>query len=242
MLEEKGFQVMIAGSFRAAVLAVMLCWTSSASALVFIDDLENIGADGTTVNSRVIGGVTVSIATAIDATDPMEARTYNDSSPRAFAGLADADNAPLNPGNVTGSRFISTSLHFNTQTRLGNASPVVFTFSQAVAGFGFTTLDLLETITPAGRTVTLEAFDALNNSLDVMSLTGSQGGSGLDIDWFVSSATRDIVEVRFTSDLVQGEGGGYGIDDLVVDTVPVPAGLPLLAGALGILALVRARR
>ena len=229
-------------TLRIAVLALISGWIAPASAVLFTDGLENIGADGALVSSRTIGGVTVGITTAIDATDPMEARTYFDGSPRAFAGAGNADNAPLNPSNVSGTRFISTSRHFNTQTRLGNASPVVFSFSTAIAGFGFTTLDLLESITPAGRTVTLEALNSASAVVASMSLTGPQGGSGLDIDWFVSSPGNDIFAARFTSDLVQGEGGGYGIDNLVVDTVPVPGGLPLLAGALGALAMLRGRR
>ncbi len=105
---------------------------------VFVDDLENIGANWTPITTRVIGGVTVTISTAAGT---MTARTYFDSTSYAFTGAAGNDNAPLVPANVSGSRFISTS---GQNSHFMDHQPITFDFSTPVGAFGLTTIDLLE--------------------------------------------------------------------------------------------------
>ena len=181
-----------------------------------IDTLENIGADGTPVTSRIIGDVVVDISTSAGIN--LGARTYFDNSPPSFHGAGSGRNAPLNPGNVSGTRFISTS---NLNLSSGNfvqVRPIVFRFSKPILGFGLTTLDLLENSVTASSRITLEARDASGQNVASQTRSGPQGPSGIDLDWYVSSGLPEITEVRLLSNNLSA-GQGYGLDDLVVDTV-----------------------
>ena len=174
-----------------------------------IDDLEDIGPNCSVVTTRIIDGVTVTITT--QGGYPMLANTYNDSTCLAFSGADDEPNTPLNPGNVSGTRFIS---HSNYPNNLGfpQAQPIIFLFNQPVTFFGLTTLDLCEN-NDLGAELKLQAFDNSNNLIDEHIRTGPQGPSGLDLDWSVSS--NGIVKVLLTG-TISLDYPGYGIDDLIL--------------------------
>ncbi len=218
---------------------LLLCFFSSSQSFagLIVDTLEDIGPDGTPVASRSLSGITIGIATTGAA--QMAAFTYNVANPKAFDGAGGSSNVPLNPGNVSGSRFIAgldSGIEFD--------QPIVFTFSEGVLGFGLTTLDLLEG--PGGLPsffVALEARDAQGTVLDIQTRTGNQGPGGLDLDWFVSSPTANITEARLVSNIPCTFGCGYGIDDLVLDTqdstVPEPSALLLIIAGVSFFALGR---
>jgi hypothetical protein len=190
------------------------------------DDFEDIGLDGSAVTTRVIDGVTVTITTG-DGT-PFLARTYNVGI-AAFRGAGDSSNAPLNPGNLSGTRFISTSYYPEGSVyavkRLDSVMELVFEFDRPVAAFGFTTIDLAEGPVigsdPAGE-LTLVALDSANQPLDFQQEYRRHVLSGGDIDWMVSSA-NGISKVI----LAESYDGfswelDYGIDDLVIALLPTP--------------------
>lgn len=213
-------------------------FSTSVNAAVITDTLENIGLDGTPVNGRVIGNVTVTISNQLNV--DMTARTYFDNSPKAFGGAGRTPNAPISPGNVSGSRFISTvespGLNFDT------TQPIIFSFSSPVLGFGLTTIDLLESGEASNLAITLDALDLNGQSVASQSRTGPQGSSGLDLDWFVSSGQPVISEVRFSANNFVS-GSGYGIDDLVVQTVPLPATAWLFgSGLLGLIGFSKRKK
>ena len=176
-----------------------------------VDDLEDIGPDCTPVTIRIIDGVTVDISTA--GGSDMTARTYYDGMCLAFAGHNNGDNAPLNPENVSGVRFISS---FSPGVGFPEAQPIIFEFDTPVTSFGLTTLDLLEdgsVCNPGGANLTLRAYDASGVVVKEHTRVGGQGPGGLDLDWFVWSS--QIVRVELTGGSF-GECNGYGIDDLVL--------------------------
>jgi hypothetical protein len=203
------------------------------SATPVTDTLENIGLDGTAVTSRVIGGVTVDISTSTGA--DMMAYTYFDNAPVAFKGANGGNNAPLNPGNVSGTRFISTSEVGSIGGLINIVQPISFDFSTPVSGFGLTTLDMLESAWSNTDNVRLVALDANGQIIDSQLRTGPQGASGIDLGWFVQSAQAEITKaVLFVSN--NGTGAAYGIDDLVVDPAqkfPLPVPEPTTIFLLG---------
>ena len=200
-----------------AAFSLALTIAQPANATLIVDTLEDIGADGTAVAGRNVGGVTVTIT---PSGGTMGARTYgNPNNVDAFTGAAGTDNNdPLNPANVSGSRFISTS----DGALLDAAQPISFSFDTPLSSFGLTTLDLLEGGQSSSSFVTLEAFDGSNNSLDIQTRAGTDffGSSGLDLDWLLSSASSDISKAVL-SGAVDGSTAGYGIDDLVVEVPDV---------------------
>jgi hypothetical protein len=187
------------------------------------------------VTSRTLNGVTVTLE--VDAGDPFRARTYGAFGTQAFSGT-DVDT-PLVPGNVSGGidgNFISTTDQWDA------SSPFTFNFSEAVQGFGLTTIDVLEAGVAAGTAVTMTAWSGLNGTGTILATdtkTGPQGASGLDLDFWVSVGSNQIWSVTIGNS--SGEIGagytGYGIDDLVLTlagdgVVPEPAGLGLMGLAL----------
>ncbi|MBU0616632.1 MAG: hypothetical protein KKI02_02840 [Planctomycetes bacterium] len=191
----------------AVPFAASLLTLAAASAGV-VDDLEDIGPDCTPVTARIIGGVAVTIYT--QGGSDMTAHTYYDDTCVAFWGHNNVINAPLNPENVSGTRFIAS-------VGFPGVQPIIFELNAPVTSFGLTTLDLLEddsTCNPVGANLTLRAYDASNDIVDEQALEGAQGSSGLDLDWFVSG--DGIVKVELTGGDF-GDCGGYGIDDLVID-------------------------
>ena len=195
-----------------------------------VDVLEDIGPDTTPVTTRVIDGVTVTISTGAGL--QMQACTYYDSTVYAFTGKDGAVNAPLNPGNVSGTRFIST---LGTNSRFQNVEPITFEFDQPVTSFGLTTLDLLEDEEDPTTTLRLEAFDAADALVDEQVRTGEQGPSGLDLDWSVTGT--GIVKVRLTGSIIGTDIGSFGIDDLVL--IPTVTAVPAL-DRIGLLVLIGA--
>ena len=173
-----------------------------------IDDLEDIGSNCAPVTIRVIDGVTVTIST--QGGYPITARTYYDSTCLAFLGANDEPNAPLNPGNVSGTRFISSYL--DSLIGFPQAQPVIFQFDQPVTFFGLTTIDLCENQDPVAD-LKLQAFDYSDVLIDEHVRSGPQGPSGLDLDWSVSGS--GIVKVLLTG-TISLDAPGYGIDDLIL--------------------------
>ncbi len=212
-----------------AAILVLATWSLGAGAAVIVDTLEDIGPDGSFVGSRTIGGVTVTISPTMGV---MGARTYFSTSTVAFSGQG--PNTPLTLANVSGDRFISTNDDTCVQTGIcfDEAAPIVFEFSSAVAGFGLTTLDLLEVQALPTTYISLTAYDVADAVVATHTRLGPQGGwgdSGLDLDWLVTSALSDITKVVMSTNIAAREGEGYGIDDLVVITdVPEPSVLSLL--------------
>lgn len=179
-----------------------------------VDDLDNIGEDCSSVTTRVIGGVTVSIST--QAGYDLTARTYDDSECRAFSGLNNAANAPLNPAQVSLPRFISSCGPEGGCFPDPNA--VIFDLDAPVTFFQLTTIDLLELdCQPDTVTLTLTAWDSAGEIVHTDSRTGAEGPSGLALNWSVMSDQGDqIVKVTLTGANLDG-CGGYGIDDLILD-------------------------
>ena len=81
--------------------------------------------------------------------------------------------------------------------------PIMFTFSQPIASFGLTTLDLLET----PGVLTLQALDGDNDIVAEDSKAGLQGPSGLDLD-FVVSTGQPVIEkaLLIGEDFMSGVG------------------------------------
>ena len=195
----------------------------SAYATMFHDDLETIGADGTSVTSRVVGGITVAIVPGLTA------GTYFDQTPVIFfgpAGGVGTANDPLTPANVSGDRFIGGTFTVLT-------GPITFSFSSPLNQFELTTLDMLEDGESSTAQVTLSAFDSSNFLLDQQIRVGPQGSSGLDLDWIVVSAAENIAYVELEH-MGIGFGPAFGIDDLILGTedsvgIPEPTTALLLA-------------
>ncbi len=173
-----------------------------------VDVLETIGDDNTPVTSRIVNGVTVDISTA---SETMTARTY-DGGLTAFVGPGDSPNTPLNPENVSGSRFVSTS--GPPSGYFQNVQPITFNFSSPAQTFGLTTLGLMTTNIGPTETVTLQAFNASGGVVGQVTRVGPQGAEGVDLDWLIHSSGQDIISATLSGAIVTG--GGYGIDDLVV--------------------------
>jgi hypothetical protein len=199
-------------------ICAVLCLTgiihsfTAVAAMADLDPLEDIGPDITTITTRTIGDVTVTISNATG--NPYWAATYYDDTVPSFLGAGDQTNAPLNPANVSGTRFISTTEDINLDM------PIVFEFSAPVWSFGLTTLDVLEDVeTSADAEVRLQGFNG-DNLVDEHVRTGIQGSSGLDLDWEVShmgGITRAVL-IRTAGTI----SAGYGLDDLVVFSLSVP--------------------
>lgn len=211
-------------------------FSAPVNAAVINDTLEDIGLDGTPVTNRDYGSVTMIISnpSGVD----MTARTYFDNSPIAFDGAGGDPNAPINSNNVSGSRFIST-VTSGSGVNFDTTQPIIFSFSSPVLGVGITTLDLLERGETSSLTIAFEALDSNGQIVASQSRTGPQGISGLDLDWYVSAGGPVISEARlFANGFVNGSG--YGIDDIVVQTVPVPTAIWLFgSGLLGLLGFAK---
>ena len=184
------------------------------ASLLFVDDFEDLAANAD-ASSRSIAGVNITITP--DSGLPITARTYNDAGTEAFVSGV-TPNLPAVPANVSGVRFISTVVPGSHDFK--QAEPMEFALSKPVRGFGFTTLDLLETGTLPGESVTVTAYDAAGNVVDSQTRTAPviATADGVDFDWFVSSANDDIIRVVLSGDLTTLTG--YGIDDLVVQPKP----------------------
>lgn len=194
---------------RIALIATLACFVFSgivqtASAQSCCNNLETLPPDGTIVNTLFINGIMVTIASAA----PLIAETYN-TNPIGFTGAGGATNAPLNPANVSGLRFLTTD--FLASGGFTSAQPITFTFSSAVTHFGLTTLDLLENGEVAGNTVTLEA--PAGGGLDTDAKAAPQGASGVDLDWQVSHPAGFTTVRLFGGPLTQN---GFGIDDICI--------------------------
>ncbi len=194
---------------------VNLCLLSlllvSSSALAGIDDFENVGPNFTHVSARVIDDVTVTFSN--NSGLPFLSVTYFDEGSHCFIGAADGVNAPLDPLGVSGNFFISTADNINTDM------PIVFDFSVPVGVFGFTTLDILEDVqTSTDAEVRLQGFNGTTLVTEQV-VSGIQGGSGLDLDWEITSLTgiTQAVLVRTAGTV----SAGYGIDDMVLVSLAV---------------------
>ena len=182
------------------------------SAMAGVDDFEDTGPNFTHVATRVIDGINVTISNSSGL--PFLSVTYFDAASHSFAGAEDAINAPVDPSRVSGNLFISTADNINTDM------PIVFEFSTPVGIFGLTTLDVLEDVeTSADAEVRLQGFNG-NDLVAEHVIIGIQGGSGLDLDWEITSQdgiTRAVL-IRTAGTI----SAGYGIDDLKLVSLAVP--------------------
>lgn len=194
-----------------AAMAGELCIGIAAVNAQQLDSLEDIGVDGSAFESRMIDGVSVLLATARGAAI---CATYCDSSPLMFSGTPDctSQNYPAQPANVSGTRFIG-----GPDGGFIHAQPFEFVFSEPVAAFGLTTLDLLEQGDPNGDRayVSLVAFDVEGNVVAEHRRSGAQGLSGLDLDWLVEVGQPVIVRATLGGEVDQA-WDGHGLDDLYV--------------------------
>ncbi|MDJ0581370.1 hypothetical protein [Crocosphaera sp.] len=216
----------------SASLTLLLNNNQLAKSMTFVDTLEDIGVNGTVVNSRTIGDVEVNISTRNNR--DIFAKTYFDNSTIAFAfvGANGQSNAPFNPANVSGSHFISTVLTGDVNSFFDQVKPITFSFSEPILGFGLTTIDLLEPGVTSNNFLSLSVFDASNNLIDSQIRTGSQGSSGIDLDWFVSSENANIVSATLSGNI--SNSAGYGIDDIVVITNDSAESIPESSNLFGI--------
>lgn len=212
-----------------AIVLAGLCAAPASAALVF-DNLENLPVDGTEVTQRVIGDVTVDMGTASGMY--LSSRTYGSVDLPAFWGDADELNKPLAGDELSGSRFLSTSVVNPAQmdTLFSAQNPIWFEFDQEVEEFALTTIDLLEEGVRPSDFLALRAYDALGNLLDEQIRTGVQGGSGVDLDWSVFSDSGQIARVELSGNIISGYAG-FGIDDIAVSpaVIPGPASLAVLS-------------
>lgn len=184
----------------------------SGSALAGVDDFEDTGPNFTVVSSRVIEGVTIDLSNASGL--PFLSVTYNDPGSHCFVGANDGINEPADLGDVSGDRFISTADNINLDM------PIVFDFSIPLGIFGITTIDVLEDVeTSPDAEVRLQGFH--NDQLVAEHvITGIQGGSGVVLDWQISS------QQGFTKAVLIRTAGtisaGYGIDDMEAVSLVVP--------------------
>jgi hypothetical protein len=184
----------------------------SGSALAGVDDFEDTGPNFTVVSSRVIEGVTIDLSNASGL--PFLSVSYNDPGSHCFVGANDGINEPIDLGDVSGNRFISTADNINLDM------PIVFDFSIPLGIFGITTIDVLEDIeTSTDAEVRLQGFH--NDQLVAEHvITGIQGGSGVVLDWQISS------QQGFTKAVLIRTAGtisaGYGIDDMEAVSLAVP--------------------
>jgi len=194
------------------VLVAFCSFAISGSAFAGVDDFEGTEPNFTNVNSRVIEGITVTISNASGL--PYLLVTYFDEGSHSFVGADDQVNAPLDPSRVSGTRFISTADNINTDM------PIVFEFSTPLGVFGLTTLDVLEDVqTSSDAEVRLQGFNG-DNLVAEHVISGVQGGSGLDLDWEITSHTgftRAVLSI--TSGTISA---GYGIDDMMLVSLAVP--------------------
>jgi hypothetical protein len=182
------------------------------AAMAGIDDFEDPGPNYTVISERVIEGITITLSNARGW--PFLLVTYNDPSSHCFVGANDGINAPADPAGVSGTRFISTADDINLDM------PIVFDFSTPVGIFGLTTIDVLEDVeTSADAEVRLQGFNG-DQLVAEHVMTGIQGGSGVVLNWEITS------EQGFTRAVLVRTAGtisaGYGIDDLEVVSLAVP--------------------
>ena len=184
----------------------------SGSALAGVDDFEDTGPNFTVVSSRVIEGVTIDLSNASGL--PFLSVTYNDPASHCFVGANDGINEPVDPSQVSGNRFISTADNINLDM------PIVFDFSIPLGIFGISTIDVLEDVeTSPDAEVRLQGFH--NDQLVAEHvITGIQGGSGVVLEWQISS------NQGFTKAILIRTAGtisaGYGIDDMEAVSLAVP--------------------
>ncbi|MEN1705055.1 MAG: hypothetical protein AAGJ54_06015 [Planctomycetota bacterium] len=222
---------------RPAIAVVVLGVSAgSCAAQVVTDTFEDL-LDSQSVISRSIGPYTYTISTATGAV--FTSRTYGVSTPLAFGGGSLPDNTPLNPAEVSGVRFISTVTNNASADRFDTVSPIEFAFAEPIQGFGVTTLDLLEE-TSAASFLEIQLFDADDNLVATDRVTGSQGGSGIDVDLFAEASDQVVVRAVLTGEI--NRGFAYGLDDVVIfapDPIPSPVTWPVLGGV--VLAMRRQR-
>jgi len=196
------------------VSALMLVGMGSARAQSYgFDDLAE--PDGTAVSTITIGTITVTMSNS--SSNELTLRTYESTEWVAFSGHG-AHNTPLNPSQVSYSRFISTVNDQNNTGFFNVAAPITFTFAEPVRGFGLTTLDLLESGAGAGAHVELTAFNEDGILIDQLRRDGPQGASGLDLRWAVCGDAISYVQL---TGAVSSTQGGYGLDDLAIGCPPI---------------------
>ena len=184
----------------------------SGSALAGTDNFEDSSPNYTAISSRDIGGVIISLSNSSGL--PFLLVNYFDPATPCFIGANDGVNEPLDPSQVSGNRFISTADDINADM------PIVFDFSTPLGVFGLTTIDVLEDVeTSVDAEVRLQGYDGGELVVEHI-ITGIQGGSGVVLNWEITSNdgfTRAVL-VRTAGSV----SAGYGIDDMVAVSLAVP--------------------
>lgn len=86
------------------VAGVVLAFLGAPAWGLSVDTFEDLGPDGEVVTEQTIEGVAITFSTGNGV--PIEARTYFDNTPVAFGGPSGLNNDPLNPANVSLTRFL----------------------------------------------------------------------------------------------------------------------------------------
>jgi len=227
------------------VIVAILSIVVATSAWAVIDDLENIGDDGTDVTVRLGRGTAAQGAQGlqIDISSTgnfLGARTYGAASPRSFGSAGDPNNPSAGP--ISGTRFISTASIGTGSTLFQNVEPISFAFNMPLQAFGLKTAHLLRSTGAGDAEITLTGFDSSGGVVATHSISGAQAESSPTLSLVVSSLglRPDNSPAITRAELSGTAAGGYGIDDLIY-VVPEPASLALFAaGTVGL--MLRRRR
>jgi len=224
---------------RCATLLAVMCVSGAAHAATI--DFETVpGAtpfEGLEISDQfeATAGVTFSLSTgnAPVLADVGGART-------AFQGFGGGNDA-VAPGEDVGSFFLTD----DGLTSGLSAPTLIVTYSQATQFASGEILDI-----DFGEVFTITAFDAAvgGNVLETIEISASDPdtGNGVATNWSIDRGSADILRIEFLGERTTSGFFGLGFDNfdsgVALAAVPVPAGAPLLAGALGLLLAVRRRQ
>lgn len=200
------------------ILISALCLVGNAQAAVI--DFEGLGAEGSLVTS-IAGApeLTISGGKLVVEGNPRTSFNGNSSgSGPAGAGIDDANSG-------------------NTLTSQSNGSTVIFDFSTNIRDLQFFAIDI-----EAGSVTEVfsaEVFDVDGNSLNSITLTGGDTGTGDGllslVDFSTGFAGSDLIRrLKFSAITAPSINPGYAVDNFSysISEVPVPAAVWLFGTAL----------
>ncbi len=143
------------------------------------------------------------------------------------SGASNASSAYLDLSQVSGSPFSVQSLLVAEGRTNVSFGPTNRTFAK----FGSTALEILGTFASGGTISFVHQFDGIANS-----------NPATDFENILLVGFEGLSSLRFTGLGGSNNGYSFSVDDIVVNEispVPLPAGLPLIVGALGSFAFIR---